>query len=204
MANTYEYDNQLIKGLEKYYPNVVSRLNYPGDAETIKKIEEEIKEELPESFKKLYQQFDGEGRKLYVGVILGFSLLSAKDVLKEIRFFQETVGDRIIDSMSKDVISEEQLKKRILVPFAFDNDSCYIALDLTPGRKGKKGQIITLDLEYENSFFLADSIENFYDFILRMMEEKKCQIAIGDYNEEYFEFESGHFFNHIEKILADI
>ena len=84
MQEIYQYENRLIKELEKYYPEVVSRLNYPGDAESIKKIEEEIGEELPESFKKLYQEFNGEDKNLYVGVILGFSLMRVRTVLRHI------------------------------------------------------------------------------------------------------------------------
>lgn len=204
MQEIYQYENRLIKELEKYYPEVVSRLNYPGDAESIKKIEEEIGEELPESFKKLYQEFNGEDKNLYVGVILGFSLMSAASILEELHLLKEYNVNTVMKSKSEDAISEEEIGKRIIIPFAFDASRCYIALDLTPGQKGKKGQVITLDFDYHSSFLLADSLEEFYDFIIKMMEEKKCQVEIGEEDEEYFEFESGHFFNNLEELLADI
>lgn len=203
MQEVYQYKNRFIKELEKYYPEVVSRLNYPGNGKIIKKIEVEIGEELPESFRKLYQEFDGEDENQYVGVILGFSLLSAATMLEELHLFKENSADIIMESMSGEAISEEEIGKRIIIPFAFDASHCYIALDLTPGKKGKKGQVITLDFDYENSFLLADSLEEFYDFIIKMLKEGKCQVEIGEEDEEYFEFESGHFFNNLEKLLVD-
>lgn len=42
-------------------------------------------------------------------------------------------------------------------------------------------------------FLIADSLEEFYDFIIKMLEEEKCWVENGDEDEEYFEFESGHF-----------
>lgn len=203
MQEVYQYENRFIKELEKYYPDVVSRLNYPGDGETIKKIEEEIGEKLPESFKKLYQEFDGEDKNFYIGIILGFSLMSAASILEEIRLLKEYNVNTVMKSKSEDAISENEIGKRIIVPFAFDASRCYIALDLTPGQKGKKGQVITLDFDYKCSFLIADSLEEFYDFIIKMLEEEKCWVENGDEDEEYFEFESGHFFNNLEKLLAD-
>lgn len=203
MKNTNQQENPLIKGLEKYYPNVVNYLNVSGKADNIKSIEDEIKEKLPESFKNLYQLFDGEDSNQYVGVILGLRLLDTQSIINEIRFFRKNASDIVLNSMSGNAISEKEFGEKILVPFAFDNDECYIALDLTPGREGKKGQIITLDLGNCESYLLADCMESFYDFILKMMEERKCQVAIGDEGEEYFAFESGHFFNVLEEIFAD-
>lgn len=201
MEKKYENENRLIRELEKYDPDVAGRLNYPGNPTGIQKIEEKIGEELPKGFKDLYQYFDGEETNGYVGLILGFRLLDTESILSEISFFNENTPDMEMDSMNKDAISEKSLSERILVPFAFDADSCYIALDLTPGDDGKKGQIITLDFEHEDSYLLADSMEDFYDFILKMMEEKKCRIAIGDEDEKYFEFESGHLFNDLDELL---
>lgn len=120
MQEVYQYKNRFIKELEKYYPEVVSRLNYPGNGETIKKIEEEIGEKLPESFKKLYQEFDGEDKNFYIGIILGFSLMSAASILEEIRLLKEYNVNTVMKSKSEDAISENEIGKRIIVPFAFD------------------------------------------------------------------------------------
>lgn len=203
MENLYTNENRLIKGLEKFYPDIATRLNYPGNPEGVKRIEEKIGEKLPEEFKDLYRYFDGEDKKCYLGLILGLSLLNTESIISEINFFNKSTTDIEMDSMNGNVISEKSICDRILVPFAFDADSCYIALDLTPGKTGKKGQIITLDFENNDSYLLADSLEEFYDFILKMMEEKKCLIAIGNEDEKYFEFESGHFFNALNELLIN-
>lgn len=151
----------------------------------------------------MYRYFDGEDKNSYLGLILGLSLLETETIISEIDFFKKSTTDIEMDSMNGNVISEKSICDRILVPFAFDADSCYIALDLTPGDEGKKGQIITLDFENNDSYLLADSLEGFYDFIIKMMEEKKCRIENGDKDERYFKFETGHFFNALDELFIN-
>lgn len=54
MENLYTNENRLIKGMEKFYPDIAKRLNYPGNPEGVKKIEEKIGEKLPEEFVQVF------------------------------------------------------------------------------------------------------------------------------------------------------
>lgn len=199
--SSYKYNNRLIKGLEQYFPDLITRLRYPGNPEMIQKIEEEIGEQLPEAFKELYAQFDGEKDEFYTGTILGLSLLPAETILNTIKELKN--DDYQLTSMNTGIISEADINERILIPFAFDSSRSYIALDLSLDVNGTKGQVITLDYDCDTYYLLADSLEHFYDFVLHMMEKKKCVVTKDDERAEYFEFETGHFFNVLDDLLTE-
>lgn len=76
-------------------------------------------------------------------------------------------------------------------------------MSMTPDINGKASQVITIDLDYDKSYLLANSIDEFYSFILRMFDAKKLFTEADEDGELYFEFESGHFFNNLDDILSE-
>lgn len=197
----FECNNKLFERYKSFMPNIEERLNKIQTEENIKVIERLSVHELPKAFKELYSKFDGEKDDNYLGMILGLSLMSTGDISDTIHNFSNM--DFEIMSMNTGVIKDDTISNRMLVPFAFDESRCYIALDMTPDINGRAGQVITIDLDYDKSYLLANSIDEFYSFILRMFDAKKLFTAAGEDGELYFEFESGHFFNNLDDILNE-
>lgn len=194
-------NNKLIEILEKYEPDVKEYLNHPGNPDMVKQIEEYAGMKLPEEFVELYMQYNGENTDSYLGAVLGLTLMNAEDILEEMKILRE---DDFSDmkSIGGDAISEEHMSERMVIPFAFDNSRCYFAIDMTPGPDGKKGQIITLDFDYNNCYLVADSMSEFYEFVEKMLKEGKCSVVTEE--EKHFEFESGHIFNKLDDLFLSL
>lgn len=192
---------KLIKIMEKYYPELTTKLVPANNESILNEIEAEIGEKLPKSFRALYEKYDGEDLQGYLGLVLGFSLMSAKDILDDIRFYKNE-SDVELTSMTPGVMKEEAMHDRVIIPFGFDASRCYVAMDLSPGPKGTKGQIISLDFDYDQSYLLGKNINEFCDFAVKMMEEGKCVLEDDEEGGKYFAFESGHLLNDIENLLS--
>lgn len=190
--------SKLIELLEQYVPNVTEYLSVTQNTQKLKEMEEYAGVKLPSEFINLYTKYDGEKEDSYLGAVLGLTLLSAEQILENMKIIHENDFSEM-QSANPDVISDEKMCERIVIPFAFDHSRCYIAIDMTPGPKGKIGQIITLDFDYDSSYLIADSMEGLYAFMEHMFEEKKC--VVEEQEHIHFEFETGHFFNCLDDLL---
>lgn len=189
-----------IKALEAYLPDIRTRLNMPGNSNALKKLEDLTGESLPPAFNDFYTQYDGEKYEPYTAVILGFTLMDMSNILETVEEFMNNDFSEIT-SLTPDKVSDEKMCDRIMIPFAWDQSRCYFCLDLTPDTQGKKGQIITLDYDYDECMLVADSLEDFFAFILKMLQEGKCYTTSEDADHAYFSFETGHFFNVMKDLL---
>ena len=143
--------------------------------DSIGKLEKKLKVELPADFKELYLKHDGEEENDALGIIFGLRLLSIDEILAETQNILPLNSDMTV--MGTDAICEEQDEKIKWIPFAFDSGSCFIALDMTPSSKGKAGQIITLDMEYDECYLLADDIDDLFKKMTVWLKEKKIAIS---------------------------
>lgn len=196
-----ECNNRLFEKYKTFISNIDERLNKCESAENIKAIEKLSEYKLPQAFVDFYSKFDGEKDNSYLGMILGLSLMSAKEILKTIYDFSNM--DFEIMSMSTGIIKDDSISNRLLIPFAFDGSRCFIAIDMSPDENGKEGQVITIDLDYDKSYLLASSLDEFYSFILKLFDSKKFFTSVGENEDIYFEFESGHFFNNLDDIFDE-
>ena len=97
---------KFIEKMEKYYPELTTKLVPANNTEVLKEIEAEIGEKLPKSFRALYEKYDGEDPQGYLGLVLGFSLMSAKDILEDIRFYKNE-SDVELTSMTPGVMTKD-------------------------------------------------------------------------------------------------
>lgn len=143
--------------------------------DALSKLEKKLKVKLPESFKELYLEHDGEEADDALGIIFGLRLLSLDEILIETQNILPLDSD--VTVMCTDAIREEQDEKIKWIPFAFDSSDCFIALDMTPSPNGKVGQVITLDMEYGECYLLADDIEDLFKKMTTWLKEKKIEIS---------------------------
>lgn len=202
MESNNKINHPYITELEKYFPEITTRLHTPGKEAVIEQIENEIGQSLPAAFKGLYAQFDGEQNEPYTGLVLGFVLMDTENILDTIKLFRKDDFDEIT-SLTPGKVSDEKMCDRILVPFAWDGSRGYFCLDMSPDVEGMKSQVVALDLDMNECAWVADSLEIFFTFVFRMLQEGKCHVEIGEEGEKYFDFESGHFFNVMKELLKE-
>lgn len=196
----FECNNELFEKFNEFIPNMEERLNQTDTEDNIKNIEKLIEHKLPRVFVDLYSRYDGEKYDKCLGSMLGFSLMSTNDILDTTKQFKNM--DFEIISMQTGFVKDNIISSK--VPFASDGSGNFIAFDMDPDKNGIIGQIVTLDLDYNRSYLLADSLEGLYEFIFKMLKCKKLHTIIGDDGETYFEFESGHLFNKLDGIPSEV
>jgi cell wall assembly regulator SMI1 len=153
---------------------------------------------LPDNFKQLYVMHNGElpGEHL---LILGFYWLSLQNIEYEIRLQLEIAADYEFDTISyqKDYIQEVTWNPG-WIPFAADGSGNFIALDLAPGPKGTKGQIISCGRDEQEMVVIANSLESFYSFILDQFQAGRC---VYDQENQHVLWKTGHLFDELKELL---
>lgn len=183
----------LIHSLKNKMPNIEECLVKKANSEQLEKLVKELDNKQPESLLKLYGTYNGENE--YVGLFAGFEFLSVDRLIEEYRSIMSLEYE--LEAVGTKCIQEERMNKCNWVPLAFDASRCYIIMDLSPTKQGKTGQIIGIDLDYDKSYLLADSLEDFFERLIKWLDEGI--IIIGEDGEKrYITERSGHLFNDIE------
>ena len=190
-----------INELKKYMPDIEDRLVNDSCAEALGTIEEMVGKKLPADFKAIYKKYNGEKNEPYTGMILGFSLMDTANIIDSIKSFKDNDFSDIT-SMSVGKVLDGKMCELDIIPFAWDGSRGYICVDMAPDKKGKKGQVVALDYDYDQVTWLADSLKDFFGFVKIMLDKGKFFVANEE--ETYFEFESGHFFNIMKDILEEM
>lgn len=151
---------------------------------------------LPDSFKELYEKYNGEKESL--GFIAGFEFLSIEKVIDEYSFFKTCESE--FSAVGTESIVEAPLSKCNLIPFAHDGSRCFIALDMSPSDKGTIGQIIGIDFDYDRTYLFADNLEGFFKRLSLWIEQGNLVIKKNEKGCVISE-KTGHLFNNV-KIYA--
>ncbi len=167
-------------------------------AEDFKPIESITGYVLPDNFKQLYSMHNGERPGEHL-LMLGFYWLTLQNIEYEIRLQLEIAADYEFDTISyqKDHIQEVTWNPG-WIPFAADGSGNFIALDLAPGPKGTKGQIISCGRDEQEMVVIADSLESFYSFILEQFQAGRCGY---DQENQHVLWKTGHLFDELKELL---
>lgn len=172
-----------------------------------KEVEDEMNLEIPEELKQLYSLNNGT---FGLGAILGFELMTFDDMYLE---WKNNKKNDINET--KDIyVSNPQgaIRNKLVdsnwIPFAFNNEHTYLAIDLNPNSEGKVGQIINFgesELDTEK-YVIANSLEELLRKAIMVYEYNGLYIEEGievqegteDENENLIKFMDKHLFNIVE------
>ncbi len=188
-----------MEGLNRYITELLAKGLKPEEVLSkdikeglLEKYDKKMKGLLPEEFRELYKTYNGETQS--VGFVGGFELLSIERVMAEADFFKTYEYD--YEPVGTEAISEKPMSKNKWVPFAFDGSECFLAVDLSPAKKGKKGQIIGIDMGTNAGYLMADSLSEFFGNMAGWVKDGK--LVVDRKSSGYIVSEkSGHLFNNI-------
>jgi len=128
---------ELKQWLSVNIPEIVDDLNEPATSDEIGKIENQLGVALPEDFKDMYLEHNGQsGEGDIQGVFYGLSFLSLEDVNEELIIWAEIVDSGMNDDVcSKSHVSgmiKENYANKLWIPFAYDGGGNILGLDLDP------------------------------------------------------------------------
>lgn len=186
-----------ISELKKQLPDIEERLNIGANASELEELEVKVQCKLPPEFKELYARGNGEKTSVYTGLIAGLAFMPLEQVLSEFDYLKTSEDEMMV--MGTPAIKEDSIKNHVWIPFAFDGSRAYIAMDLTPSKEGKKGQIITIDYEYDTCYLLADSLADLFGKLTAWLQQG---ILLVDHENEppFITEQSGHIFNSLDEL----
>ncbi len=190
--------------VRKYFFDLEERLQCNCNKTGLELLATKVDSSLPVDLKKLYTCYDGENETQYMGFFAGFTFLCLERVLAEYEMFQ-TVEDEMI-AMGTRAIREEPICKLQWIPFAYDYGRAYLAMDLSPAQEGKIGQIITVDFDCNQSYLLADSLEELFHKMAQWFQEGILTVTSDqtDTTQLLITEVTGHLLNSIEELTAPL
>lgn len=180
--------------LEQYMPDAKEAFGLPVNEDLLNELEQKFENKLPEEFLEFYKMADGE--KNIIGSILGFTLMPIETMKQEYDYFLHS--EIMIEAYQKEKIREGKYNAMWL-PIAGDGGGSCLIMDMAPGVDGVFGQIITLDIERNKAYVIAQSFkELLLEVIPQALEDE--DLAVDDEEEpEMFVWSDGHYFNNIKK-----
>ena len=197
MANLKATFSQFIELVKQSIPDVENRMAAGATEEEINAVQEHVGKKLPKDFVEFYRLHNGERADNRVFFMAGLQFVSLQEVQSLYDLLQEF--EESFEPMGTEAISTKSSDKNKWIPFATDDEDCYLAVDLTPERgNGKAGQVIAVDhgLGGSCTYLMAES---FSEFIEKMMGWwKNGDVVAKDIDgKKYIEEKDGHFFNSI-------
>lgn len=187
---------RFIDNFKIHYPAVEAGLNKKAFSEfsgSLKKYQHD----LPDSFLYLYKEYDGENSRT-PGIFAGFSWMSNAQIVADQAILANTISEKYSNLPHQ---IQEVAYADYWIPFAHDHSGSYLAVDVNPGTKGNKGQVISLDRNSDEVYVIAKSFDDFCHFIFESIANEKIIIEQEDENLLCF-WKSGHLFNDLNVLHA--
>jgi cell wall assembly regulator SMI1 len=164
--------------LKKVAPSLHAKL-YPGASEkAIAALEETIGCALPAEVRALLALADGQTTS-EIGAVYGLELLSCTQIALEWKTWRDVRDDGGIDELDEDqdVLKPGTIQQRYTVAgwiplFRFPTRADYLGVDLAPGKKGQKGQIINFGRDEEEKYVAAPGVTAFFALLDGWLEKE--------------------------------
>lgn len=186
-------ENSVLDSLKYISEYITDRYNYDvfnrqNGVDSIKKLKSLIDGELPDDFLELYSEIDGQKTdNIAGGPILGLKLLSINEIIEEIGIWtdllRENYGTENIDNKYPDIVSTSYYKEG-WIPLLYDGGGNFLAMDLNPESKGKRGQIINFGPDEYLRYVVFSSLNNMIEWQVKQMKDGSASIKAdkdGDY-----------------------
>ena len=152
-------------------------LNSPAPPQAIKAAEEEMGYDLPDDWRQLYAQHNGESGHL--GLFLDLPWLPLEEVLVQWRTWKGLEADYAQEgthfSVPSGVIRERYVNLG-WIPLSHDWGGNHLGVDMAPGVNGVVGQFINFGRDEELKFVLAQNTADLFRFLAEEIASERCQV----------------------------
>lgn len=148
------------KLLDEKAPKISSSLQQPVSDVLIQKLENLVKEKLPNDFIKLYKEHNGLDSNKLVNFAYGIPFIPLEKSIKNIEFYKNQYNNDILKYADSEIKNEYTFSSK-RIPIGDDNGTTLLCVDLDPSPKGIFGQIILIDYEFNIAIKLNNSIEEY-------------------------------------------
>lgn len=167
--------------LRQHLPEAAQSLRPPASEADLSVLAAETGLELPAAFLDLYRWHDGQGRGS-TGVFYGLEFLPISRVLEEWRFAAGEAETLALDEPAPTVVVRRASANRHWIPFAADGGGNFLAIDLQPGPRGVRGQVINFGRDEVLQYALAPDVGEFIAWVVGELARGNVSIGEGDGN----------------------
>jgi cell wall assembly regulator SMI1 len=165
--------------LREHLPEGAKGLRPPASEAELSALAQETGLELPEEFLKLYRWHDGQEPGC-TGVFYGLEFLPLSKVLKEWRFAAEEAASLDPVEPSPSWVVRRSIANRHWIPFAGDGGGNFLAIDLQPGPRGVRGQVINFGSDEVLQYALAPNVTAFISWVAGELARGNVRIGEGE------------------------
>ena len=185
MSDMSNLCSRLEDWLTDHFPAALGSLNPGATNNQIAAHERATKFKLPEDVRQWFRWRNGQQRWCKESIVFGDELLSLEKSVKEWQDWQE---DYIV-AMNEEIAPACTSKPDSAIVAAYSlpgwiplaqspASANYLGIDLNPGPKGTKGQVIYFGRDVEAKCVLGASFTDFLEFIVEEMEAGRITIGV--------------------------
>lgn len=180
--SNWELYKQLVA---ERFPNIKNNLQNGTSLEELKKFEKKFNVVLPQEFKALYLENNGEtlNKAVLRGYICGLNLLPLDKIEKELEFNRKIWKKESNFNLNWDdeIYPPNTIKKVYYnpkwIPFISDLTGNYIAIDLDPDTQGSYGQVINYGADEAFHYVLGENIDSFFKLVNTYVDENNVNAS---------------------------
>ncbi len=175
----------LLTVLSNIAPERVDNLNPPLAEAELGSLTQHLPFALPDDLQTLYRRHNGEDDKKLSGMLFGLPWLSLEVALGEWKGWRELADDDF-SGIDESIVSvpEGHIKKNYInthyFPISHDSGGNNIGIDLDPGPKGTKGQIINYGSDENTRYVIAPSLNDFLAFCIYQLQSGNYSLKEED------------------------
>lgn len=165
----------LLHEIHQHLSEELCTLNSGASEQDICTIEQHIGYRFPDELRQLYTAYNGQSGE--AGLFLNWSFLSL-DELKQEWDIWSAIEQQSAASAHEDTDSisvplgyiKEQYCSQQWIPIAKDYGGNNYAIDIDPGPKGTRGQVIVFGRDYDTKYVLAESLGQYIGGLIRCLQ----------------------------------
>jgi cell wall assembly regulator SMI1 len=176
-------------------PEAADSLNAGADEQALARLSAETGLALPPAFLELYRWHNGQDRSCSTGIFYGLGFMPIEDVLREWKR-NAKVAQGVQESPWASGVVKSADVNRHWIAFADDAGGNFVAIDLDPGAKGVKGQVINYGCDEVRQYAIAPDVSSFVAWIVDQLGRGNHRIEEEDDGGRSFNIgdpESSHF-----------
>lgn len=172
---------RIERWLAAHLPEAIEDLRPPASQDELRAVERALGEELPLDVHALYRLHDGQASDT-PGVFMGLPFLPLHSVVAAWESWQDVVDASTDEEVSAHCTSEPPGAVRAAytcsgwVPLSDDYGGNHLGVDLAPGPRGERGQIINFGRDELHKFVLAGSLDDFLRKVGDLLEAGNYRI----------------------------
>jgi cell wall assembly regulator SMI1 len=163
--------------LRQHLPEAAQSLRPPASEADLTVLATETGLDLPPAFLDLYRWHDGQERGC-TGVFYGLEFLPISRVLEEWRFAAREAESLPFAEATPTAVVRRASANRHWIPFAADGGGNFLAIDLQPGPRGARGQVINFGRDEILQYALTRNVSEFIDWVVG--ELARGNVSIGE------------------------